>query len=172
MFGEGIIVAPATAAGGAIAVIRMSGAGCVECCDAVFRGRHRLADAPARTLHYGRIVDGGRTIDDVVVAIFRTPHSYTGEDAVEISVHGSRYIVSETIALLCRHGARPAEAGEFSARAFAAGKIDLSQAEAVADIIAAGNRSAHAVASTQMRGGYSESLRQLRGELLEITALL
>ena len=108
----------------------------------------------------------------MLVSLFRAPHSYTGEDSVEISIHGSRYIASEVIGLLCRHGARPARAGEFSMRAFAAGKIDLSQAEAVADIIAADSRAAHAMASTQMRGEYSESLRELRGRLLNITSLL
>ena len=172
MLDHEIIVAPATALGGAIAVIRMSGKGAIECCDAVFRGRKRLIDAATHTVHYGKIVDGERVIDDVLVAVFRAPHSYTGEDSVEISIHGSRYIASEVIALLCRHGARPATAGEFSARAFAEGKIDLSQAEAVADLIAADSRAAHAMASTQMRGGYSETLRNLREKLLETASLL
>lgn len=172
MIEHDIIAAPATALGGAIAVIRLSGEGAIECCDAIFRGRKRLADVGSHTVHYGEIADGERVIDDVLVALFRAPHSYTGEDSVEISIHGSRYIASEVIGLLCRHGARPARAGEFSMRAFAAGKIDLSQAEAVADIIAADSRAAHAMASTQMRGGYSESLRELRGRLLNITSLL
>lgn len=172
MLDHGIIVAPATALGGAIAVIRMSGKGAIECCDAVFCGRKHLADVATHTVHYGRIVDGDRVIDDVLVAVFRAPHSYTGEDSVEISIHGSRYIASEVISLLCRHGARPATAGEFSARAFAEGKIDLSQAEAIADLIAADSRAAHAMASTQMRGGYSETLRDLRGKLLETASLL
>lgn len=172
MIEHDIIAAPATALGGAIAVIRLSGDGAIECCDTIFRGRKRLADAGSHTVHYGEIIDGDRVIDDVLVAVFRAPHSYTGEDSVEISIHGSRYIASEVIGLLCRHGARPARAGEFSMRAFAAGKIDLSQAEAVADIIAADSRAAHAMASTQMRGGYSESLRELRGRLLNITSLL
>ena len=172
MIEHDIIAAPATALGGAIAVIRLSGDGAIECCDAIFRGRKRLADAGSHTVHYGEIIDGDRVIDDVLVAVFRAPHSYTGEDSVEISIHGSRYIAHEVIGLMCRHGARPARAGEFSMRAFAAGKIDLSQAEAVADIIAADSRAAHAMASTQMRGGYSESLRELRGRLLNITSLL
>lgn len=172
MIEHDIIAAPATTLGGAIAVIRLSGEGAIECCDAIFRGRKRLADVGSHTVHYGEITDGERVIDDVLVAVFRAPHSYTGEDSVEISIHGSRYIASEVIGLLCRHGARPARAGEFSMRAFAAGRIDLSQAEAVADIIAADSRAAHAMASTQMRGGYSESLRELRGRLLNITSLL
>lgn len=172
MLDHEIIVAPATALGGAIAVIRISGEGAIECCDAVFRGRKTLADVATHTVHYGEIVDGERVIDDVLVAVFRAPHSYTGEDSVEISIHGSRYIASEIISLLCRHGARPATAGEFSARAFAEGKIDLSQAEAVADLIAADSRAAHTMASTQMRGGYSETLRKLREKLLETATLL
>ncbi|MGN0092348.1 MAG: tRNA uridine-5-carboxymethylaminomethyl(34) synthesis GTPase MnmE [Alistipes sp.] len=172
MLDQDIIVAPATALGGAIAVIRLSGNGAIECCDAVFVGRTRLADAPTHTLHYGRIADNGQIIDDVLAAVFRAPQSYTGEDSVEISIHGSRYIASEIIALLCRHGARPATAGEFSARAFANGKIDLSQAEAIADLIASDSRAAHAMASTQMRGGYSEALGRLRQRLMNAMMLL
>ncbi len=172
MFADGIIVAPATASGGAIAVIRLSGRGAIECCDMVFRGRTTLAEVEARTLHYGRIMDGERVVDDVVVSVYRAPHSYTGEDAVEISIHGSHYIASEVISLLIKNGARMAEAGEFSARAFAAGRLDLSQAEAVADIIAADSKAAHAMASTQMRGGYSATLQNLRSQLVEITSLL
>lgn len=167
-----IIVAPATATGGAIAVIRVSGEGAVECCDKVFRGRTSLAAAKPYTVHYGEIVDGGRVLDDVLVTIFRAPHSYTGEDGVEISVHGSRYIVSEVMALLVRHGARMATAGEFSVRAFLAGKMDLSQAEAVADMIASSSRASHSLASTQMRGGYSSSLAELRAKLLNVASLV
>lgn len=172
MFSEGIIVAPATALGGAIATIRLSGEGAIACCDAVFRGRKSLADAATHTLHYGNIVDDNQVVDDVVVSIFRAPHSYTGEESVEISIHGSRYIATKVIELLCRHGARMAEPGEFSARAFAAGRIDLSQAEAVADVIAAHSQAALSLASTQMRGGYSESINSLREQLIELTSLL
>ena len=172
MFSEGIIVAPATALGGAIATIRLSGEGAIACCDAVFRGRKSLADAATHTLHYGNIVDDNQVVDDVVVSIFRAPHSYTGEESVEISIHGSRYIATKVIELLCRHGARMAEPGEFSARAFAAGRIDLSQAEAVADVIAAHSQAALSLASTQMRGGYSESINRLREQLIELTSLL
>ena len=167
-----IIVAPATALGGAIGVIRVSGDGAVACCDSIFKGRKPLAEAKSHTIHYGTICDGERVVDDVVVAVFRAPHSYTGEESVEISIHGSRYIAQEVIRLLCEGGARMAEAGEFSQRALAAGRIDLSQAEAVADIIAADSRAAHALATTQMRGGYSERLEALREELLNITTLL
>lgn len=172
MFESGIIVAPATATGGAIAVVRMSGDGAIECCDRVFRGRRPLAECRSHTVHYGEIVDGPRVVDDVLVALFRAPHSYTGEDSVEVSMHGSQYIVSEVIRLLCSSGARLAAAGEFSARAMAAGRIDLSQAEAVADLIAADSRASHAIAATQMRGGYSALLEELREQLVNITALL
>ncbi len=167
-----IIVAPATATGGAIAVIRVSGEGAVECCDSVFRGRTALSEAKPYTVHYGEIVDGDRVVDDVLVTIFRAPHSYTGEDGVEISVHGSAYIVSEVLSLLVHHGARMAEPGEFSVRAFLAGKMDLSQAEAVADMIASSSRASHSLASTQMRGGYSSSLADLRARLLNVASLL
>ena len=167
-----IIVAPATALGGAIAVIRMSGEGSIALCNRIFKGRKPLTEAASHTIHYGTICDGERVVDDVVVAIFRAPHSYTGEESVEISIHGSRYIASEVIRLLCEQGARMAEAGEFSQRALAAGRIDLSQAEAVADLIAAESRAAHAVAATQMRGGYSTLLDSLREELLAVTSLL
>ena len=172
MFSQGVIVAPASALGGAIAVIRMSGEGSIAICDAVFRGRKPLSDAASHTIHYGNIVDGDNIVDDVVVAVFRAPHSYTGEESIEISIHGSQYIASRVISLLCNKGARLAEPGEFSARAFAAGRIDLSQAEAVADIIAADSKAAHTLASTQMRGGYSDTLNDLRDRLIELTALL
>ena len=172
MFSQGVIVAPASALGGAIAVIRMSGEGSIAICDAVFRGRKPLSDAASHTIHYGNIVDGDNIVDDVVVAVFRAPHSYTGEESIEISIHGSQYIASRVISLLYNKGARLAEPGEFSARAFAAGRIDLSQAEAVADIIAADSKAAHTLASTQMRGGYSDTLNDLRDRLIELTALL
>lgn len=167
------IVAPATADGGAMCVVRISGQRAIEICDSLFRGRKPLAEVKSHTLHYGEIVDrNGDVVDDVVAAVFRAPHSYTGDDTVEISAHGSRYIVSEIIRLLIAAGARMAHAGEFTSRAFLAGRLDLSQAEAVADVIAADSRWSHAVASTQMRGGYSDMLRQLRDKLLHLTSLL
>ena len=172
MFSQGIIVAPASATGGAIAVIRVSGEGSIALCDKVFRGRKALTEAATHTLHYGDIMDGEQVVDDVLVSVFHAPHSYTGEQSVEISTHGSRYIVNRIITLLCEHGARLAEPGEFSVRAFAAGRIDLSQAEAVADIIAADSQAAHLIASTQMRGGYSDTLNSLRNKLIELTSLL
>lgn len=166
------IVAPATAPGGAIAVIRMSGEEAIVCCDRIFKGNKPLNLAAGGTLHYGRIMDAERTLDDVVVALFRAPHSYTGEDSVEISCHGSHYITSEIISLLIRCGASMAQPGEFTVRAFLAGKLDLAQAEAVADLIASDSRASHAMASTQMRGGYSAALGVLRDELLQLAALL
>ncbi len=170
--GNDTIVAPATAIGGALAVIRMSGPRAFALCDGLFRGSRRISDAAGYTLLYGTLSDGVRTLDDVMVAVFRAPHSYTGEDSVEISCHGSRYIVSEILRLLTENGARMAAPGEFTSRAFLAGKLDLSQAEAVADLIASGSRSAHALATNQMRGGYSADLETLRGELLRLVSLL
>ena len=173
IFNDGdIIVAPATPMGGALCLVRLSGEGSIELCDKVFRGRRRLTEAAASTLHYGEIVDAEEVVDDVVVSIFRAPHSYTAEESVEISAHGSRYVVERILALLIRYGARMAEAGEFTRRAFLAGRMDLSQAEAVADIIAADSYASHAVAATQMRGAYSQELETLRGQLLHITSLL
>lgn len=166
------IVAPATAVGGALCVIRMSGAEAIAICDKMFNGRKPLCEAKTATLHYGNIVDGDEVVDDVVVALFRAPHSYTAEDTVEISAHGSRYIINRIIALATKFGARIAEAGEFTRRAFLAGKMDLSQAEAVADIIASSSHASHAIASTQMRGAYSDELRRLRDRLLHIGSLL
>lgn len=166
------IAAPATAAGGAIAVIRISGSEALAVCDRIFRGRQPLADADGYTVHYGRIMDAERILDDVLITVFRAPHSYTGEDAAEISCHGSQYIVAETLRLLTAAGARMARPGEFTIRAYLAGKLDLSQAEAVADIIASSSRAAHALAANQMRGGYSEALEALREKLLHLTSLL
>ncbi len=166
------ILAPATAPGGALAVIRISGDEAFAVCDRVFRGRSPLAEAQGYTVHYGRIVDGERTIDDVLATVFRAPHSYTGENSVELSCHGSSYIVSEILRLLLAAGGRMATPGEFTLRAYFAGKLDLSQAEAVADLIASSSRAAHALASNQMRGGYSATLDSLRDRLLHLTSLL
>ena len=166
------IAAPATATGGAIAVVRVSGDDALAVCDRIFRGRTPLSEAAGNTVHYGRIVDGRRTLDDVLVSVFRAPRSYTGENSAEISCHGSSYIVSELLRLLVAAGARTAAPGEFTTRAFLAGKMDLSQAEAVADLIASSSRAAHTLASTQMRGGYSEALGALRDRLLHLASLL
>ena len=166
------IAAPATAAGGALAVIRISGEEALRSCDRIFRGREPLAAAAGYTVHNGEIVADGRVLADELVTVIRAPRSYTGEDAAEISCHGSQYIVSEILRLLTASGARMAGPGEFTIRAYLAGKLDLSQAEAVADMLASSSRAAHALASTQMRGGYSEELESLREKLLNLTSLL
>lgn len=167
------IIAPATAAGGAVMVVRLSGNRAIDIADGLFRGKKPLRDCEGYTLHYGRIVDESeRTIDDVVVALFRAPHSYTGDDTVEITLHGSEYITSELLRIAINRGAKMAMPGEFTRRAFLAGKMDLSRAEAVADIIASDSMWSHNVASTQMRGGYSERLTSLRDELLHLCSLL
>lgn len=166
------IVAPATLPGGALAVVRVSGPRAVEISDGIFSGGRSLADVRPNTALHGTVVNGGETIDEVIAVVYRAPHSYTGEDSVEMSLHGSRYIVSEVVRLMIDHGARMATPGEFSSRAFAAGKIDLSQAEAVADLIASQSRASHHMALTQLRGGYSGILSGLRSRLVDITSLL
>ena len=150
----------------------VSGPDAPALCDRLFRGAAPLSQAQGYTVHYGRIMDGERTIDDVLATVFRAPHSYTGEDSVEISCHGSAYIVSEILRLAQAAGARMAEPGEFTIRAYLAGKLDLSQAEAVADLIASSSRAAHALATGQMRGGYSAALEGLRQKLLDLASLL
>ena len=132
----------------------------------------KLADQKPNTLHFGSITDGNELIDEVVVSIFRTPHSFTGEDVVEITCHGSVYIQQRILQLLISKGARMALPGEFTQRAFLNGKMDLSQAEAVADLIASTNRAAQKVAINQMRGGFSSELSKLRGELLHFIAMI
>ena len=166
------IVAPATPTGGAIAVVRVSGSGAIETVERIFRGRRPLSEAAGYTLHRGTISDGARLIDDVLVSLFRAPHSYTGEDSVEISCHGSAYVVSEILRLLLDAGARMATPGEFTLRTFLAGKLDLAQAEAVVDLIASSSRAAHTLAAGQLRGGFSKRLDHLRGELLHLASLL
>lgn len=166
------IVAPATPTGGAIAIVRISGSEAIAVAERLFRGRSPLSEAAGRTVHYGSIHDGERLVDEVLVTLFRAPHSYTGEDSVEISCHGSAYIVSEILRLALGAGARMASPGEFTLRAFLAGKLDLVQAEAVADLIASSSRAAHAMATNQMRGGYSEELEGLRDKLVHLTSLL
>ena len=166
------IVAPATPVGGALCVIRVSGADAIAICDKIFRGRRPLHDTRTASALYGKIMDGEEVVDDVILTLFRAPHSYTGEESVEISTHGSRYVVERVMALILQHGARLAEAGEFTRRAFLSGRMDLAQAEAVADIIAADSHASHAIASTQMRGAYSDELQELREKLLNITSLL
>ncbi len=166
------IVAPATAVGGALAVIRVAGPAAVAVADRLFRARRPLADAAGGTAHYGTIRDGKRVVDEAVATLFRAPRSYTGEDTVEFSCHGSSYVVAELLRLAIAAGARMAEPGEFTRRAYLNGKLDLSQAEAVADLIAASSRTAHALATNQLRGGYSSALDALRERLVHLAAML
>ncbi len=172
--GNEIIVAPATLSGGAIAIVRVSGDGSIELIDRLFRPKSgkSLLLAKGHTLHYGEIMDGERIIDDVLISLFRAPHSYTSEDSIEISCHGSDYIVQQIISLIINHGARMADHGEFTIRAYLAGRMDLSQAESVADMIASTSGAQHTLASTQMRGGYSQRFTELRAQLLKLAALL
>lgn len=175
MVDNSIICAIATPSGtGAIAVIRLSGFGCIDLCDRVFRSPSGkcLAKVEPNTIHFGRIYDGEELVDEVLVSVFRAPHSFTGEDSIEISCHGSVYIQQRILQLLIYNGARLAEPGEYTRRAFLNGKMDLSQAEAVADLIASTSSAAHKMALNQMRGGFSSELIKLRGELLRITSLL
>ena len=170
-----VICAIATAPGmGAIAVIRLSGKGCIEICDRIFvsPSHKKLVDVLPNTIHFGKIVNKEELIDEVLISVFHAPHSFTGEDSIEISCHGSVYIQQRILQLLISSGARLAAPGEFTQRAFLNGKMDLSQAEAVADLIASSSAAAHKMALSQMRGGFSDELMKLRIELLHITSLL
>ena len=172
---QSVICAIATAPGmGAIAVIRLSGKGCIEICDRVFvsPSGKKLTDVRPNTIHFGKLYDGKELIDEVLISVFHAPHSFTGEDSIEISCHGSVYIQQRILQLLISSGARLAAPGEFTQRAFLNGKMDLSQAEAVADLIASSSAAAHSMALSQMRGGFSDELMKLRMELLHITSLL
>lgn len=159
---------------GGIAVVRVSGPDAIGIVDKIWRGRP-LAEVKSHTAHLGDIVDPGyneEPLDSALATVFRAPRSFTGENVVEISVHGSRWIQRELVNLLIRSGCRMAEAGEFTRRAFANGRLDLAQAEAVADVIASSSRSAHRLASSQMRGDFSKQIGHLRDELIEIASLL
>ncbi len=172
---EDTICAPATVPGtGAISVIRVSGPYALAVADKVVRcARGRVADAKGYTMKFGTVVsEEGTVVDEVLVSVFRAPHSYTGEDSVEISCHASTYIVSSIMELLHAAGCRAAAPGEFTERAFLNGKMDLAQAEAVADVIASQNSAAHRIAFSQMKGGFSSELRNMRSELLEIVSLM
>ncbi|MBQ8991630.1 MAG: tRNA uridine-5-carboxymethylaminomethyl(34) synthesis GTPase MnmE [Prevotella sp.] len=164
------ICALATAPGGAIGIIRISGPQALEILSHVFT--KDLSQAQPNTIHYGHIKDGAEIIDEVMVSIFRSPHSYTGEDSVEIFCHGSRYILNKVLALLIENGCRQAGPGEFTMRAYLNGKMDLSQAEAVADLIASDNKATHQIAMSQLRGHFSSQLADLREQLLKLTSLL
>ena len=172
---EDTICAPATVPGtGAISVIRVSGPEALNVADKVVNCRNgSIGEAPGYTMKFGTVrTVSGEILDEVLVSIFRAPHSYTGENSVEISCHASSFIVSELMSLLFEAGARAAEPGEFTQRAFLNGKMDLAQAEAVADVIASQNAAAHKVAFKQMKGGFSSELRDMRAELLEIVSLM
>ena len=172
---EDTICAPATVPGtGAISVIRVSGSEALNVADKVVNCRNgSIGEAPGYTMKFGTVrTVSGEILDEVLVSIFRAPHSYTGENSVEISCHASSFIVSELMSLLFEAGARAAEPGEFTQRAFLNGKMDLAQAEAVADVIASQNAAAHKVAFKQMKGGFSSELRDMRAELLEIVSLM
>lgn len=173
------ICAIATAPGGAIGIIRVSGNDSIRIADRIFQPKGKdkspLTERKAYTLTFGNITDaenGNEIVDEVLVSIFRAPHSYTGEDSVEISCHGSRYIMQRIMQLLISAGCRAAGPGEYTQRAFLNGKMDLSQAEAVADLIAADSTAAHRIAMNQMRGGFSSELARLRSELLHLTSLM
>ena len=169
------IIALATASGsGAIAVLRVSGTEALSISNSLFKSIHnkQLIDQPTHTVHLGHIIDGERVLDEVLVSIFKNPQSYTGEDVVEISCHGSSYIQQEILQLFIRKGCRAANAGEFTLRAFLNGKMDLSQAEAVADLIASDSAAAHQIALQQMRGGFSSEIKNLRQELLNFASLI
>lgn len=176
MLDQSTICAISTPPGiGGIAVIRLSGKEAVPIAERIFQSPasdKRLSNQQANTLHFGVIKSGMDLIDEVVVSLFKAPHSFTGEDIVEISCHGSVYIQQMILQLLISNGARMAQPGEFTQRAFLNGKMDLSQAEAVADLIASGNAAAHKLAISQMRGGFSREINQLRAELLRFAALV
>ncbi len=169
------IVALATPSGaGAIAIIRISGEEAIAIGNSVFqsiRGKD-LTQQKSHTLHLGHVIDNQKTLDEVLVSIFKGPHSYTGENTVEISCHGSTYIQQQIIQLLLRKGCRMANPGEFTLRAFLNGKLDLSQAEAVADLISSDNEASHQIAMQQMRGGFSNEIAKLREELLNFASLI
>ncbi|MBR5707415.1 MAG: tRNA uridine-5-carboxymethylaminomethyl(34) synthesis GTPase MnmE [Bacteroidaceae bacterium] len=169
------ICAVATRPGGALGIVRVSGPEAIRLTDSIFRAAsgHPLASAAPYTLSYGQIIDKDRSaIDDVLISVFRAPHSFTGQDSTEISCHGSAYILEQVCRLLIEAGCRQAEPGEFTQRAFLAGKMDLSQAEAVADLIASGNRATHRIAMSQLKGHFSSELSVLREQLLKLTSLL
>ncbi len=166
------IVAQATPNGvGAIGVVRLSGEKSIPIADKIFWGK-KLVNQESHTLHFGLIKDGEAVIDEVLISIFKNPHSFTGEDSIEISAHGSPFVLQQIVSLCIKNGARLAGAGEFTQRAFMNGKLDLSQAESVADIIAAESKGQHELAIKQMRGGYSEQIEELRQELIDFTALI
>ncbi|RYZ52542.1 MAG: tRNA uridine-5-carboxymethylaminomethyl(34) synthesis GTPase MnmE, partial [Sphingobacteriales bacterium] len=174
MYSQETIVALATPPGaGAIGVIRLSGPEAISITDTLFKGK-KLSEQPSHTIHFGRITapPEGRIIDEVVVSLYKGPRSYTGEDVVEISCHGSSYILEEVIGLCAAQGAIIAKPGEFTQRAFLNGRMDLTQAEAVADLIASESSAAHQAAMHSLRGGFSQELKDIREELIKFSALV
>jgi tRNA modification GTPase len=172
---EETICAPATSGGGAIAIIRISGAQSFSICSRIFFPSDiniRLSEQRGYSIVYGEIRSADEIIDDVLVSVFRAPHSYTGEDSIEISCHASRYIQQKILELLVSNGASPASPGEFTQRAFLNGKMDLSQAEAVADLISSESKLAHRIAMNQMRGVFSDEISMLRADLLHFASLI
>ena len=175
MLNNNTICAIATAPGGAIGIIRVSGKDAIKITDRIFQpigNMPKLCERKPYTLAYGSITDGTETIDEVLVSVFHAPHSYTGEESVEISCHGSSYILQQVMHLLIKNGCHSAEPGEFTRRAFMNGKMDLSQAEAVADLIGSTNRATHQMAMSQLKGHFSSELGVLREQLLRLTSLL
>ena len=176
MINQETIVALATPSGaGAIAVIRLSGNDAITIADSCFKSvasKKSLSNQNTHTIHLGHVIDGERIVDEVLVSVFKNPSSYTGEDVVEVSCHGSNYIQQEIIQLFLRNGCRMATAGEFTLRAFLNAKLDLSQAEAVADLISSDNEASHQIAMQQMRGGFSSEIAKLREELLNFASLI
>lgn len=173
LISQDTIVALATSPGanGAIAVIRLSGAQAIAITNTIFKGKDLLTQ-PSHTIHFGTVRDGDEIIDEVLVSLFKGPNSYTKEHVVEISTHNSKYIIERLISLLIKKGARAARAGEFTLRAFLNGGLDLSQAEAVADLIASNSAASHQVAMQQMRGGFSNQLKKLREDLVHFASLI
>ncbi len=175
MMNQDTICAIATAQGGAIGTIRISGPDAIQITSSIFvpvKAEKKLTECKPYSLTFGRIYEGTEIIDEVLVSIFRNPHSYTGEDSTEITCHGSNYILQKVLQLLIKNGCRMAQPGEFTQRAFLNGKMDLSQAEAVADLIASSSAATHRLAMSQMRGGFSKELTALRDQLLHFTSLI
>ncbi len=176
MIQQDTIIALATPSGvGAIAVIRLSGEKSIEIVNQFFKsksGKRKLTEVKSHTIHLGNIIENDRIIDEVLISVFKNPKSYTGENVVEINCHGSVYIQQEIIQLFLQNGVRNADAGEFTLRAFLNGKMDLSQAEAVADLISSNSAASHQVALQQMRGGFSTEIKNLRQQLLNFASLI
>ncbi len=170
------IIALATPSGvGAISVIRLSGEKSIDIVDAFFKSVRKgksIKNQKTHTIHLGHIISNGLILDEVLVSVFKNPNSYTGENVIEISCHGSSFIQQEIIQLFLRNGCRMADNGEFTMRSFLNGKMDLSQAEAVADVIASNSAASHQMAIQQMRGGITNELKELRVQLLDFAALI